>query len=95
MTDRLLDWHTIPALDYRPAVGVRLVGEKLGADRRRVVRCDVRDASVCSAVVDLDDLIDLGERAVRARPFRVCRLSVEVDELDVVCVPAHTTERIS
>ena len=74
---------------------VTLVGEQFGADRRLVVRCDVRDASACSAVVDRDDLIDFRELAVGAPPFRGTRLSIEVDELDVVCVPAHTTERIS
>jgi hypothetical protein len=70
----------------------QLVGEKLGADRCRVVRRDVGDASACSAVADHDDLVDFRKLAVKARPFRVCGLAVEVDELNGVCV--HTTERI-
>ena len=72
-----------------------LVGEKLGADRRLVVRRDVGYGSSSAAAVDLDDLIDFRELAVGAPPFRGARLSIEIDELDVVCVPAHTTERIS
>ena len=76
-------------------MGVTLVGEKLGADRRLVVRRDVGYASACSAVVDLDDLVDFRELAVAAPPFRGARLSIEIDELDVVCVPAHSAERIS
>jgi hypothetical protein len=71
---------------------VTLVGEKFGADRRLVVRRDVGYASPCSAV-DLDDLIDFRELAVGAPPFRGGRLSIEVDELHVVCV--HSTERTS
>jgi hypothetical protein len=92
VTVRLLDGHTIQALDDWAAVGVALVGEKLGADRRCVVRCDVGDASVCADVVDHDDLIDSRELTVEARPFGCSRLSIEVDELNVVRVPPHWKE---
>ena len=84
-----------PRRGRRCFVGVTLVGEKLGADWRLVVRRDVGYASACSAVVDLDDLVDFWELAVAAPQLRGARLSIGIDELDVVCVPAHTTERIS